>query len=203
MELVSHLAKPLEHDEKVPVSQEQFDEILAQYTREASNLLDPEGLGAIWRVSEDKRAPRLTMTTIMRVIENTPPSSGTESAFISFWDALIDKNLHIAQMGETFRDSNRNTSTGLKRPDYGFCLRGHCLFRGEEKSPESKIDPKKELLQKLKWSFDPLPFILGVSYTSSLKIIDNPISRLCCCWTSGRPHYDIQSTMRTHHPCHS
>ena len=185
MELISHLAKPLEPDEKVPVSQKKFDAMLGQYTREASNLLDSYGLGTIWRVSQGERAPHLTMTTTMSVIENTPPSSGTEPAFIRFWDTLIDKNLHIAQTGETFRDSNQNMSTGLKRPDYGFCLRGHCLFRGEEKSPGSKIDPKNELLQKLKWSYDPLPFILGESYTSSLAISDNPISRLCCCWASG------------------
>ena len=104
-------------------------------------------------------------------------------------------------MGETFQDSNPNT--GLKQPDYSFCLRGHCVFWGEEESPKSNIDPKNELLQTFKWSYDPLPFILSGLYTSSLTITDNPISRLCCHWMLGLTQYDIQATMQIHHPCHS
>ena len=187
-----YLKKPLEEAEKVPVSQREFTAQLNRHSHATSDLLDREGLRSIWRVSDNEQAPDLAMRTILFVIENTPPSGETEAAFHKFWDNLIDDTLHIAQPGKTFRDTDRNMSTGMARPDYGFCMRGHCLFRGEEKAPGSKQNPKDELITKLEWSYDPLPFILGGLYTFSLTITDNPISRLCCYWRSGRSRYDNQ-----------
>jgi len=52
-------------------------------------------------------------------------------------------------------------STGNDQPDYGLILNHVCLFRGEEKSPSSNEDPKSELRNKLVWTYDPAPYVLG------------------------------------------
>ena len=163
VELLSHLHKPLMDEEKVPVSQKTFDKWLGNHSDRVSMQVDWSDLAAIWRVSSDERAPELKVLTLSSVISNLPPHHGTENTFIAFWQNLIGATLNTVQIGEFCRDSNKSTSTGLKRPDYSFCIKGHCVFRGEEKAPGSKKDPKAELLLKLLWTYDPLSFILGGS----------------------------------------
>jgi hypothetical protein len=89
-----------------------------------------------------------------------PDSGGTEMSFIGFWDNNII--CAILPPSKTIRNSNRDTSTGLLRPDFGVLTQGICIFRGEENSPTCSGDhPKRELIDKLTWTYDPAPCILG------------------------------------------
>ncbi|KAN0068689.1 hypothetical protein V8E54_013413 [Elaphomyces granulatus] len=61
---------------------------------------------------------------------------GTEASFISFWDVNIRWILeYLIPEGKSIRDSNNL-----------------CVFRGEEKPPGSRADPKQELSDKLEWA---------------------------------------------------
>lgn len=62
---------------------------------------------------------------------------------------------HLIPAGRSSR------STGSLCPDYAFLLRELCPFRGEEKPPGSREDPKAELSDKLAWAYDPAPYVLG------------------------------------------
>jgi len=58
----------------------------------------------------------------------------------------------------------RVQNTGLLRPDYGFLPLGVCVFRGEERPPLfSGMHPKEELAAKLTWTYNPAPYLLGLS----------------------------------------
>jgi hypothetical protein len=62
-------------------------------------------------------------------------------------------------------------STALLRPDFGVLIDGVCMFRSKEKAPRYHgPHPKDELIQKLTWTYDPAPYILGqcVPYPSLL-----------------------------------
>lgn len=157
-ELLSHLRKPLTQKEKIPVSNAAFKNMLATHKQ-----LTPQDLATIWRISSNEQASQLECQTNVLVISSGPPPGHTEQSFIYFRDALISQTLVyvLGNVGDYTRNSNHNTSTGRQRPDYSFCIKGHCVFRGEEKAPYSTEDPRSELVKKLNWSYDPLPFILG------------------------------------------
>ena len=63
--------------------------------------------------------------------------------------------------GTSIRDSNRHTSTAGLRPDFGFLYLNVCPFRGEEKSPTNVDDSRTELSDKMIWTYDPVPYVLG------------------------------------------
>jgi hypothetical protein len=101
---------------------------------------------------------------VYRALNFAPPDGdSTEASFHSFWDDNIRWILQSVFIeSKTIRDSNMHTSTGLLRPDFGLLLGGNCAFRGEEKAPTySGRHPKEELIQKLRWTYDPALYILG------------------------------------------
>lgn len=63
--------------------------------------------------------------------------------------------------GTNIRDSSHYIATGSLYPDYGFLINQFCVFRGEEKGPENFTDPRKELMDKLQWAYDPAPYVFG------------------------------------------
>ena len=70
------------------------------------------------------------------------------------------------------RHSNRDTSTIFKRPDFALLTGGFCAFRGEEKAPGySGTNPKVELIDKLIWTYDPVPYVLGEFFSFSLNYL--------------------------------
>jgi hypothetical protein len=160
--LRSYLQRPLEDDEKIPISQEEFDCVCASYSAASPQLsLRHEELSALYRVSTNEQAPKAHQT-FSYAIYHIPPTSGTDCRFHSTWDLNISHILQlISSTAYCVRDDNRGTSTGSYRPDYGLLLKGHCIFRGEEEAPNSTGDPKRELLDKVTWSYD-LPYILGL-----------------------------------------
>jgi hypothetical protein len=188
--LMLHLQHPLAEDEKIPISQDSFDDL----TKVSSKVLFPESaLSAeeaktLFRVSEDESATPLEQLFVT-AIERNPLSSGTEDAFHGTMEDNIGWILRtLLPEGVPIRNSNRNTSTALKRPDYGFLVKGHCLVRGEEKGTNPAGDPKQELVEKLhRWTYEPLPFILGLLWVSlSLKPFLCICYRLSCNY-HGRP----------------
>ncbi|CAG8770788.1 12051_t:CDS:2, partial [Acaulospora colombiana] len=142
---------------------EDFDSLVSPWYPESPELeLKAEELKTLFRVSEDERANFLH-ARIMIVLISQPPESGTEASFHYTWDSNISQIIKtIISNGSPIRDNNRDTNTALKRPDYGFLVKKYCLFRGEEKAPDSSDDPKKELRVKLvDFSYQPLKYILG------------------------------------------
>lgn len=164
--LRSYFCQKLKDDEKIPVSQEEFDAMCTPYTPLAAELaLSGEQLSALFRVSEDERAPNLT-EAIRHAMNSPPPRNGTEDRYHFTYDLNISKIVEaILPDGEAGRYSNRNTSTKLKRPDYSFLIHNRCIFRGEEKGMLTAGNPARELLDKLTkhWPYNPLTWVLGLS----------------------------------------
>lgn len=161
--LLGHIQSPLLDEEKVPISQQEFDKLITGYDVSHPNaILQAEKLKALFRVSNDESAFPL-LVEFGYTLFFSPPEPGTESSFHSLWDINISLIIRtILSNGSSIRDSNKNTNTGLKRPDYGFLVNTYCLFRGEEKAPNSNDNPERELVEKLlDFSYQPLNFILG------------------------------------------
>lgn len=96
-----------------------------------------------------------------------PCSYRTKASYHNFWDTHICKFLEALILeGDADRNSNRHPETRKARPDFGFLINKRCVFRGEEKGPMSGGDPAAELIQKLKWTYDSAPYILGTWLSS-------------------------------------
>jgi hypothetical protein len=99
---------------------------------------------------------------VTAIFAGPPPMDGTEDSFHSFWDINIRHILeNVLPRGRSIRNSNFHTETGILRPNFAFLLKDLALFRGEEKPPGSRADPKGELSEKLAWAYRPAPYILG------------------------------------------
>jgi hypothetical protein len=178
-----YLQRPLAEDEKIPIPQDEFD-WLSRNMEHPEFELSAEQLAALFRVSTDERTRRLEWI-FSSAIESIPPAYGTEELFHSTWDRNISNILEfILSRAEIIRNSNRNTSTALKRPDYGLLIKNHCILRGEEKGSNTAGNPAEELVDKLIWTYDPLPYILGLSWILlSLKAF------LCICYRISRNYH--------------
>lgn len=102
-------------------------------------------------------------SALAKVLE--PPQTGsTEDSFHQFWDDLVNDFLQMFCVEAIFRDRNtsRDLSTGSLRPDViGQVGMEWALWRGEEKAESTAGDPKKELLDKLTWVYDRVPYIFA------------------------------------------
>ena len=164
-DLRRQLERPLEEDEKVPVSQEDFDELLNIYDGDLDmNTLDPETLSTLFRVSPNKHAPRIALR-FAHAIHKAPPSTGTEESFHGTYDANISDIIRLIILGVKHgRNTNKGTSTALKWPDNTLSTNNNCIFRGEEKGSETHGSPRIELYEKIvRWLWHPLGYILGLS----------------------------------------
>ena len=162
--LRGYLHQPLTENEKVPLSQEFFNMLYRAYSSgPPGNALSAEKLLSLFRVSEDEEASRV-FPLFWNALDRAIPRHGTEDSFHEAWDQNIGSILgSILPSTIRIRNSNRNTSTALKRPDYGLLVKNHCVFRGEEKGSDSAGNPNDELVNKIeRWTYDPLPYILGL-----------------------------------------
>ena len=116
-------------NEKIPITQQQYDDLLRTNPSNQEELLTTENLDTLFRVSNEDSASMLYKHIWVRIINNNPHAYGTESSFHSFWDDQIGRTLRLILNGTFIMDSDHETNTGLLRPDYGFLLRGHCLFQ--------------------------------------------------------------------------
>jgi hypothetical protein len=157
-----YLQQPLTEEEKIPISQSNFDRLCVPFSTESpGSALCAQQLSTLFRVSPDQRA-RSIKASFLAAIQSAPPQIGTEDCFHGTYDKNISDILKITLSGSTvIRNSNRNTSTALKRPDYGLIVNGHCIFRGEENGSESDGDPERELLEKIRYIYA-LLYVLGL-----------------------------------------
>jgi hypothetical protein len=164
LRLTAHISMPLSEAEKVPLSNYEYDRLLST-TWQSSALCTDDDLQRLFRRGTDEKAENLIPVIIPVIYKDAPEENGTESSFISFWDDNIRCVFRaIITQGQTttIRDSNRDTSTLLQRPDFGLLTGGSCVFRGEEKpSSYTGSSPREELTQKLVWAYDPAPYVLG------------------------------------------
>lgn len=155
------LDKPLPHDEKIPLTRIQFDNLLSGVT-ETKDFCYRDDVERLFRISDAEVSEILHLIFYNAAVQHPPPEDGTEASFHSFWDDNIRKILELlVPSGKSIRDSSRRTSTQKNRPDYGFLKDNVCPFRGEEKTPESRDDPKAELSDKLTWVYSPAPYVFG------------------------------------------
>ena len=159
--LPAYIEAPLAEDAKIPISQELWASLLLQ--KEPRWICSQDVIQRLFRLSETEQAEHI-WTIVNPAFTFAPPDNdGTKSSFHSLWDRNIRQMLEaVILQGKVFRDSNEHTSTGLFRPDFGLLVAGNCSFRGEEKAPGySGKHPKDELIDKLTWTYDPAPYILG------------------------------------------
>jgi hypothetical protein len=155
-ELARIVDLPLAHSEKIPISETRIQSLVNVET--ATDFCTREDVELLFRAEDSESLLDRFYFTVL----DAPPAEGTENSFISFWDKNARNILEfLVPGGRSTRNSNLHTATMLLRPDYAFLIGNLCPFRGEEKAPESKGDPKKELGAKLVWSYDPAPYVLG------------------------------------------
>jgi len=160
-ELPGLLDKPLPHDEKIPLTRIQFDNLLSGLT-ETTDVCSRDDVERLFRISDVEASEILHLKFYNAAVQSAPPENGTEASFHSFWDDNIRKILELlVPSGTSIRDFNCHTDTKKNTPDYGFLKDNVCLFRGEEKHPGSHEDPKAELSDKLTWIYSPAPYVLG------------------------------------------
>jgi hypothetical protein len=167
-ELPRLLDKPLSHDEKIPLTRIQFDNLLSGLT-EVKDICHRDDVERLFRISDSEASEALHLIFYNAAVQPAPPEDGTEASFISFWDDNIRKILELlVPSGKSIRGSSCHTNTQKSRPDYGFLKNNVCSFRGEEKPPESRDDPKAELSYKLTWTYSPAPYVFGEYNYSSI-----------------------------------
>jgi hypothetical protein len=157
-ELSRFLDTPLHERAKIPVTQRQFDSLIS---KRFDGTVEKKHLEKLFRVDSEEHA-ELLYRRFGSALDDGPPENGTENAFISFWDGNMRKIIEtLIPEGVSIRDSCHHTSTGKLRPDLGILYKGICVCRGEEKSPSNPQDPRAELSDKMAWTYDPAPYVLG------------------------------------------
>jgi hypothetical protein len=81
-DLMAYLNKPLEENEKVPLSQYSMTTFLSR--REPTIMCTESNLQRIFRCSEDKEADYLSTILKMAIVTGAPDGDGTKASFISF-----------------------------------------------------------------------------------------------------------------------
>jgi hypothetical protein len=150
-----YLNEPLPEDRKVPIRPDILQTLV---TPEC----DKTTLLKLFHPTQAVAPMDRYLMALWSAIALDPPSSqGGEGAMITFWDRHV-RNIaeYLVKDCEVIRGDNRLTETGLRRPDFGLCLRGFCLLRGEEAGPNTDGDPEQELGSGLVWSFD-LDYVFG------------------------------------------
>ncbi|CAI2162624.1 4046_t:CDS:2 [Funneliformis geosporum] len=120
-------------------------------------------------LSTDQHSEQLLVAIVGTIIE-PPPTGHTEESFHNLWDSLITQTIRLfcAETISYERNSNHFTSTGLQRPDLTLSIGEYSIFRAEEKGPETLGDPANELISKLFWTYDDLPYpcLLSISHVN-------------------------------------
>ncbi|KAG3004234.1 hypothetical protein PC120_g18694 [Phytophthora cactorum] len=157
--------------EKITLHQEIYDTWITKMTSPS-----PELMAKLFKIDNLKQCVNFLFRIGSRIVYATDPGD-TETSFISFWDDLIRNvlNFVLHDIGKSDRNSSRSASTGSNRPDYLFVVDSVCVFRGEEKAPGEQMEtPRRELFEKLIWSYGDAPYLFGyaaVGYEARLYAI--------------------------------
>jgi Protein kinase domain len=124
----------------------------------------PEDLVAkLFYPSNSEPCADFLIQVVNRIVQ--PVTTGaSEASFIAFWDDMICHVLKyvLYDTGKMERNSSHSASTGIKRPDFLFFVNSVCVFRGKEKAPGSDTaTPRSELIEKMKWRYGDVPYLLG------------------------------------------
>ncbi|THU85684.1 hypothetical protein K435DRAFT_384769 [Dendrothele bispora CBS 962.96] len=161
-ELQTLINTRLLENEKIPLDQSRFDELLGTAPNELRDLLTPEEANSLFRVSDTEHTALLDTIFFHAAFFPPPPLNGTENSFHSFWDANIRNVIQVlVPSGTAIRNSSQHTATRKLRPDFGYLVNDRCPFRGEETGPGDSEDPRAELLRKFDWDYGSVPYLLG------------------------------------------
>ena len=162
-ELSTFLNQPLSERAKIPLTNDRFNDLISN--REYRNRLTHRDVEQLFCISKDETSKFLKDLAYPAVCCSPPDSSATENTFILFWDRNIRDIVELMVDGsKSIWDSNLHTSTIAKCPDFGFLYCNICALWGKEKSPTNPVDPKVELSDKLIWTYDLAPYILGETF---------------------------------------
>jgi len=154
-ELAGFLEEPLCDSDKIPITQHFFESLISS---PRADKCTPDDIGNLFKIGE----PDPDVSCLFAAIFNPAPKGGSKKSFIYFWDSNIRRPLELLiPTGKSIRYSNEHTLTEKLRPDYGFLLKNICSFRGEEKGPEDRGNPKAEMAEKLNWVYDDAPYVFG------------------------------------------
>ncbi|ETO84833.1 hypothetical protein F444_01300 [Phytophthora nicotianae P1976] len=156
---------------KITLHQEIYDTWITKMTSQS-----PELMAKLFKIDNLKQCVNFLFRIGSRIVYATDPGD-TKKSFISFWDDLIRNvlNFVLHDIGKSVRNSSRSASTGSNRPDYLFIVDSVCVFCGEEKAPGEQLEtPRRELVEKLVWSYGDAPYLFGyaaVGYEARLYVI--------------------------------
>jgi len=168
-----YLDAPLDPEEKIPLSDLEWRELLQPQFSVTEHFCSPEDLGLLFTKNEDETAHFMWPYLAVTILGAPPNPPASEASFHSFWDHNI-VDILVQCLGKRMwtRNSYWGTHTGEFRPDLGLYLQSACIFRGEEKEPMFiGKHPRQELAEKTRWVYDPAPYVLGVYFFSG---------RICC-----------------------
>ena len=176
--LAKYLDTCLPERGKIPVDQNRFEALMPS-PMQLRDRAERRDLEMLFRIDPEETAEILYVKCSWFVFAEPPGNDATENAFISFWDVNLRNIVEmVVPGGVSIRDNNRKTSTASLRPDFGFLYLNSCSFRGAEKAPTNKDDPRAELSDNMIWTYDPAPYVLGPLSRQSTSIPDNPISQV-------------------------
>jgi hypothetical protein len=106
------------------------------------------------------------------IVSPPMPTADIEVSFHHFWDIVIEDPLKFFFDGSWLAERN-NAGEGSfsgTGPDkvVRFGFRHLALWRGEEKGPSTSGDPRQELVSKLEWTYNHLPFLLAYCAKATL-----------------------------------
>ncbi|CAG8665089.1 2607_t:CDS:2, partial [Ambispora leptoticha] len=149
--------------EKVDTSAQVLDRLRK---RAKPSLPDPDELATFEQsLTDDIKIPLLSAYTFITGVLGSAimtPSPAPDGTFVTFWDINIRRFLEtFFPIGRSVRNTNQHMSTNNMHSNFGFILNQVCLFRGEEKTPNSREEVWAELVEKIQWIYDPAPYVLG------------------------------------------
>ncbi|KAG8981312.1 hypothetical protein FRB93_008736 [Tulasnella sp. JGI-2019a] len=161
-DLRTALDRPLPDDEKISLSSSDMEALMTDSSKLGDRVTRGD-MEHLFIVSKHQVARRPLETFRRLIFQDAPLVDNTESSFIGFWDDNISNLMRLVfNHGRVIRNSNQETSKHLSRPDFGFLLREVCVFRGKETQPGyAGKHPRVELIQKMAWTYDPAPYVLG------------------------------------------
>ena len=158
-ELPGILDQPLPEMAKIPIRQEEFNSLLSSLVR---NPVQKEDLEVLFRVSDLEYSYQLGYMVGAAITQDLPSDRESEASFHCLWDNNIRSIFTVlVPTAQTDRDASQDTSTRKLRPDFFLIQDNICAFRGEEKSPSDREDPKAELTGELIWTYSPAPYVFG------------------------------------------
>jgi hypothetical protein len=108
-ELAAYFNKPLEEDDKVPLSHLSMSTLVSRGGPKIK--CSERDLQRIFRSSEDEESDYIWTTLKATINAGAPDSDGTEASFHSFWDDNIRKIITLIDTpNKIIRNSNRGTS---------------------------------------------------------------------------------------------